>query len=188
MLWRPSSRSFILKDMYLAFDQQILSFFYRTLRNSVPKGRKGDKGGFTLLELMVVVGILGTITSTAIPAYSNYIKKVRITKAMVEIRIFEKEIKVFEVANQSLPNTLDDIGRGTFQDPWGNPYQYLNISLPGANTLWRRDRNNNPVNTDFDLYSIGGDGRTQKQFTARYGRDDIVRANNGEYVGLAGDY
>jgi general secretion pathway protein G len=176
--------------MYLAFDQQILSFLYRLRAHlkSVSKKRKGDKGGFTLLELMVVVGILGTITSTAIPAYSNYIKKVRITKAMVEIRIFEKEIKAFEAENQSLPNTLNDIGRGTFQDPWGNPYQYLNISLPGANTLWRRDRNNNPVNTDFDLYSIGGDGRTQKQFTARFGRDDIVRANDGEYVGLARDY
>jgi general secretion pathway protein G len=53
---------------------------------------------------------------------------------------------------------------------------------------WRRDRFLNPVNTDYDLYSMGADGRTQVNFNAKWARDDIVRANNGEYVGLASEY
>ncbi len=46
----------------------------------------------------------------------------------------------------------------------------------------------NPVNSDYDLYSKGPDGDTQKQFTAAKARDDIVRANNGRYYGTAEDH
>jgi len=52
----------------------------------------------------------------------------------------------------------------------------------------RRDHFLVPVNTDFDLYSLGEDGKSQSPFTARDSRDDIVRANNGGYVGLVSDY
>jgi general secretion pathway protein G len=73
-------------------------------------------------------------------------------------------------------------------DPWGKPYQYLRID--GGTTLGlygkrRRDKNANPVNSDYDLYSMGRDGKTTAQFTAKNARDDIVRANDGEYLGLA---
>jgi general secretion pathway protein G len=46
----------------------------------------------------------------------------------------------------------------------------------------------NPLNTDFDLYSSGPDGRTQTQLTANFARDDIVRAGNGSYIGTAQDF
>lgn len=52
----------------------------------------------------------------------------------------------------------------------------------------RRDRFMNPVNTDYDLYSMGPDGETSTQFTSRKGRDDIVRANNGGYYGIASEH
>jgi len=52
----------------------------------------------------------------------------------------------------------------------------------------RRDKNLVPINTDFDLYSVGKDGDTATALTARQSRDDIVRANNGGYIGRAEDY
>ncbi len=52
----------------------------------------------------------------------------------------------------------------------------------------RRDRFLVPINSDFDLYSIGKDGGSQAPFTAMDSRDDIVRANDGGYVGLASGF
>ena len=52
----------------------------------------------------------------------------------------------------------------------------------------RKDKNLVPVNTDYDLYSMGEDGRSVGPFTAKASRDDIVRANDGGFVGLAADY
>ena len=49
-------------------------------------------------------------------------------------------------------------------------------------------QNLNPVNSDFDLYSNGPDGVTQRNFGSGEGRDDIVRANNGGFIGVAEDY
>jgi general secretion pathway protein G len=52
----------------------------------------------------------------------------------------------------------------------------------------RRDKNLNPLNRDFDLYSVGKDGQTQTQLTAARARDDIVRAGNGSFIGKAEDH
>ena len=45
-----------------------------------------------------------------------------------------------------------------------------------------------PVNSDFDLYSLGADGKSAVAFTAKNSHDDVVRANNGAFIGLAEDY
>jgi general secretion pathway protein G len=45
-----------------------------------------------------------------------------------------------------------------------------------------------PLNSDYDLYSSGPDGESRSPLTAAPSRDDIVRANNGGYIGLAGEY
>jgi general secretion pathway protein G len=52
----------------------------------------------------------------------------------------------------------------------------------------RKDRFLVPVNSDYDLYSMGKDGQSQAPFTAKASRDDIVRASDGQYVGLAEDF
>jgi general secretion pathway protein G len=52
----------------------------------------------------------------------------------------------------------------------------------------RKDRFLVPINTDFDLYSMGEDGRSVGPLRARHSRDDIVRASNGRYVGTASGY
>ena len=50
------------------------------------------------------------------------------------------------------------------------------------------DKNLRPVNSTFDLYSIGEDGKTNANFSAKAAHDDIVRAGDGGYWGLAEDY
>jgi general secretion pathway protein G len=52
----------------------------------------------------------------------------------------------------------------------------------------RRDKNLVPINTDFDLYSVGKDGVTVSPLTAAQSRDDVVRANDGTFIGLGEDY
>jgi general secretion pathway protein G len=74
------------------------------------------------------------------------------------------------------------------QDPWKNSYYYLNVSTADNNGSVRKDKNLTPVNSDYDLYSAGKDKQTSLPFTAGHSRDDIVRCNNGTYVGLAKNY
>jgi general secretion pathway protein G len=52
----------------------------------------------------------------------------------------------------------------------------------------RKDRNLVPINTDFDLYSMGPDGASAAPLTAAASQDDVVRANNGSFIGQAKDY
>jgi len=154
--------------------------------------RSGCNRGFTLIEVMIVIAIIGCLSAIAVPNYLKYKNNARVAAAVADIRIIEKQISyyVFDNAGQ-LPNNLSDLPNiGTLNDPWGNPYRYLRINggPPSANGQARRDQFLVPVNTDYDLYSMGADGQTQTPFTAVRGRDDIVRANDGGYVGLASDY
>ncbi|MGD2185979.1 MAG: prepilin-type N-terminal cleavage/methylation domain-containing protein [Desulfobacterales bacterium] len=149
--------------------------------------------GFTLVELMIVVAIIATLSAIAIPNYIGYRYKAQIAAAIAEIRILEEKIANYVVDNDDYPDSLNDIGTGPFIDPWGNPYAYLKIAGVdhkggGKTDKRRKDHNMVPVNSDFDLYSKGRDGDSKAPFTAKHSRDDIVRANDGQFVGLASDY
>ncbi len=65
-------------------------------------------------------------------------------------------------------------------------YQEL-ASAPGKGKA-RKDRKLNPLNSDFDLYSLGKNGVSKTQLTNKDSLDDVVRANDGAFVGLAADY
>jgi general secretion pathway protein G len=89
-----------------------------------------------------------------------------------------------------LPDSLAVLGYGNLLDPWGHPYQYLKIAggdVNGKGKL-RRDRFLNPLNTDYDLYSLGPDGDSKTNLNAKESRDDIVRANSGAFIGVASDF
>lgn len=62
----------------------------------------------------------------------------------------------------------------------------MNLEVDPNNA--RKDHALHPLNTDFDLYSCGKDGETAKPLTAQKSRDDIIRANDGQYIGLASNY
>jgi len=146
--------------------------------------------GFTLIEIMVVIAITGTLAAIAVPNYMSYIDRSEKSDAISEIRIIEIAISEYLDENGELPDNLDDVGLGDLKDPWGNLYEYLRIdggNVKGKGKL-RKDRNLVPVNTDYDLYSKGKDGKSQTPFTAKSSQDDIVRVNDGGFLGLVSDY
>jgi general secretion pathway protein G len=143
--------------------------------------------GVTLLELMVALVIGGLLVSIAVPSYRAVVDRMRVTQAIADISRLGAQIERWRTNTFEYPATLMEAGLDGLVDPWGNAYRYLRISTATTGQV-RRDRNLRPINSDFDLYSVGSDGRTATQLQSRTGRDDIVRANNGAYVGIAGDY
>jgi general secretion pathway protein G len=173
---RPLST--ILKPVY-ALKALFTSMGEESIRRSL---------GFTLVELMVVMAIISALAGIATPAYMTYLEKARIIRAIAEIRTLDKDIFAYKLGNDKLPGTLGDIGRGTLDDPWGNPYQYLNFANITGTGKMRKDHFKVPLNTDYDLYSMGKDGQTAVPLTAAASHDDIIRANDGRFVGKASDY
>jgi len=147
--------------------------------------------GVTLVELLVVVAMLVAISAIAVPMYQDYIDDVRLNNVRKDFALIELHIERFRTENGgSLPDSLNETAATTLSDPWGNPYRFLNIedaAGPGLGKV-RKDKNLVPLNTDFDLYSMGRDGKSKSPLTAKASHDDVVRANNGAYVGLASEY
>ncbi len=154
--------------------------------------------GFTMIELLIVLAIVGTLLAIALPMLRTAVDKARIARAIGDIGAIQTDIASFEAGGTGLPETLADIGRGALLDPWGTLYQYLNFHIeegspgkgkgapppPGA----RRDRFLVPINSTYDLYSMGKDGKSVIGLTAKDSRDDIVRAADGGFIGLAVKY
>ncbi|MBE0585081.1 MAG: prepilin-type N-terminal cleavage/methylation domain-containing protein [Desulfofustis sp.] len=151
--------------------------------------------GFTLLELLIVIAIIGTLAAIAIPNYISYRERARYAQAIQTLRMISTVLEDYAIDNGDHPDSLADAGLGGLRDPWGNPYQYLNINVePGLAPKdrtkvgeMRKDHSMVPVNSDYDLYSMGPDGKSQKPFTAKDSRDDIVRAYNGGFFGWVSD-
>ena len=89
-----------------------------------------------------------------------------------------------------LPDSLDQVPTDAKTDPWGHSYQYLNFNSgqPGVMGKIRKDHNLHPLNSEFDLYSVGPDGTSAAALTAKASRDDIIWARDGAFVGVASDY
>lgn len=146
--------------------------------------------GFGLLEWMVVLVISSLLISIAVPAYMQFVQRAKVAGAIGGIGAIALEIGRFQLRNNdALRLTLDDLGVEIPLDPWQQTYEYLNIVAAGpGNGAFRKDGNLNPLNTDFDLYSVGRDGDSKGPLSAKASRDDIVRANNGAFIGLAENY
>ena len=156
---------------------------------SVTRGQPRWAGrGFTLVELLIVMAIIMTVSAIAVPSLQAAINSARIAKAVGDIRTLETDIEEYEIQNGQLPNTLADIGEATLTDPWGNPYQYLNFANVKGKGKMRKDRFLVPLNSDYDLYSMGADGKSVPPITAKESQDDILRANDGGFIGLASTY
>lgn len=145
------------------------------------------QSGFTLIEMMIAVGILAIVSSLSMSVYTDYTMGANVNRAITEIRMIDLLIKDYRLGHKANPPDLAAIGID-YQDPWGNDYQYYDIATAKGNGQLRKDKNLVPINTDFDLYSMGPDGESVSPLTAEPSRDDIVRANNGRYVGVAEGY
>ena len=150
--------------------------------------RQHGRRGFTLIELMIVTVITGILAALAIPNYSRVRERALIARAVGDVRAIQFDIQDYQLrSGGALPNTLSEIGRGSFPDPWGRPYQYQPITGSGKGGF-RKDRFLVPINSDFDLYSMGADGVSQGPLAAKASQDDIIRANDGGFVGLASEF
>ena len=133
----------------------------RTMRRT--GARCGGREGFTLLELMVVIVILGLLAALVVPKLIGQSEKAKQTAAQVQIRSIEQALQLFKLDNGFYPATeqglaalvkAPEVGRipknyrtGGYidripNDPWGNAYVYLS---PGSHG-------------DYDISSYGADG------------------------------
>lgn len=118
--------------------------------------------GFTLIEVMVVVVILGILAAIVVPRIMDRPDEARITKARQDIRALESALNLYRLDNYTYPTTDQGLEALTQKpvpepprwkeggyvdrlpmDPWQRPYQYLSPGSRGA----------------IDIYSMGPDGQ-----------------------------
>ena len=121
--------------------------------------------GFTPVELALTVALIGILSTIAVSGFANYQERARNSHVIVDIKNLATEIDGYEVATGQLPSTLAQAGVGGMIDVWGNPYQYLRLD-PKDPGQPRKDKFIVPINSDFDLYSMGPDGRSMGPLTA----------------------
>ena len=143
------------------------------------------------MELMLATAVIGLLTALAIPAYSRVTENLKVDRARQDLLVIANLVQRWRTAHDfKLPESLGDLTGVPPKDPWGNPYRYLSFSsnAPGINGKIRKDHNLHPLNTEFDLYSMGPDGDSKSPLTASASRDDIIWARDGSFVGKAKDF
>ena len=161
------------------------------MKRRLASSRSVEIAGFTLIELLIVMAIISVLGAIAVFKYSAIIEQAKVTKAIADIMEIARGIDEFKDEYGTYPENLDDIGKGTLKDPWGNAYQYVRIAEDDEkdkdHQKARQDRNQKPINTYYDLWSNGADGDFQKQVNGAKSRDDVIRAWDGSFVGLGKD-
>jgi general secretion pathway protein G len=161
---------------------------HRPVLGSAPRLNRGQ--GYTLLELMMALVVVGLLAAIAVPSYARILEQQKIQQGERDLRLIGLRIENYRTQYGNTPNSLSDLNMTIPKDPWGRDYQFLNFSapIPGINGMIRKDHNLHPLNTEFDLYSMGADGDSKAPLTAKASRDDIIWARDGDFVGLAEDF
>ncbi len=145
--------------------------------------------GVTLIEMMIAVAIVGILASIAVPSYYSWRDRARSRQAGQEMAAMAALIDRYAADNGgTFPDDLSVVGLNARTDPWGHAYEYTNLSATGATSRRRQDKNINPINSDYDLFSRGPNNDWQKQLDNAKSVDDIVRGRSGRFFGLASDF
>jgi general secretion pathway protein G len=180
----PCPNSFPLQDQERRQSAEEQSMRAAPYGDERPRGRSK---GFTVIELMFAVTVVALLAAVALPSYSAYRTKALNRQAAIEIAAMSASVANYWNDAREYPNSLADVGLGGKLDPWGRSYVYYNVDANGKGQA-RKDHALNPINTDFDLYSMGKDGVSKSQLTQKDSVDDILRAKDGAFVGLAADF
>jgi len=124
--------------------------------------RSRRAGGFTLIEIMVVIVILGVLAAIAVPRIMSKPDEARVKAAQTEIAQLLQALDLYRLDNQRYPTTEQGLMalatrpatepvpanwkaylKQAPADPWGRPYQYLNPGVKG----------------EIDVFSLGADGQ-----------------------------
>jgi general secretion pathway protein G len=144
--------------------------------------------GLTVVELLIIMALIASVAALTLPRFGRALEQARMERAVLDIAMIQFDVRRYFEDNGFFPASLDDLPRRVLPDPWGNPYQYLSLTDVKGKGKARKDRFLVPLNTDFDLYSMGPDGESVSPLTAKASRDDIVRANNGGFIGPASEF
>ena len=155
---------------------------------ALPGRRRVRSRGLTLIEVTLVIGLVAVLATLALSGWNGWRKRIHNSQAQADIIAISAVIDQFFADKESFPASLAAIGRGDMKDPWGNAYVYVDLTTAKGNGKARKDHSLVPLNSDYDLYSKGADGKSASALTAESSKDDILRANNGRFVGLGADY
>lgn len=148
--------------------------------------------GMAIASVLMVFGIAifgnNTIDCKDKDARPGYIMRAKIAAATADIGAVHIQLQRFVLNHNRLPDDISELKLPFDNDPWGNPYVFLNFKDVNGNGPKRKWRGDVPVNDYYDVYSLGPDGKTATPFTSIPGGDDIALANNGQYVGVACHY
>jgi len=158
-------------------------------RYNAPASVKSPRG-FTLLELLLAVTIGAILLMVALPVYKDFTTQSSASTALNDMAKIDAAIQHYHMLHGEWPPTLADAISPVPKDPWGREYAYLRLDPATGSSRGkaRKDQNLVPINSDYDLYSLGEDGKTASPLTSANSQDDIVRGNNGAYFGLGKDY
>ena len=121
-------------------------------RNKLRRARRQREEGFTLVELMVVIVIIGLLATVVVINVMPASDRAAVAKARADIATLEQGAEMYRLTNMRYPTSAEGLQvlvtgnqiRRLPQDPWGNPYRY---AAPG--------RQGRP----FEIMSYGADGR-----------------------------
>jgi general secretion pathway protein G len=153
--------------------------------------------GFSTTEVLMVMGILVVGLAVGLPTYLDHRKRTLVAVAKKDIAMISQRLERFQSLNYRYPEYLSDMGVD-MQDPWGNDYQYLNMGDVDPDTgdvaeggggpkPTPRKKGGAPLNTDYELFSMGEDGAYAASVSAAASLDDVVRADNGAAIEYAAD-